>query len=99
MSDNSTLLRLPSRWEDLDESFRGRLRPNKDLIEEVQRAYRSMQISGGIRFLPMFGESGSGKTSAARELGTHLGGAAVFPLSRESVESVESLKSEIQQKL
>lgn len=99
MADELPLVRLPSRWEDLDESFRGRLRPNKELIEEVQRAYRGMQISGGIRFLPILGESGSGKTSAARELGTHLDGAAVFPLSRESVEDIETLKVEIQKKI
>lgn len=97
MSDEP-LVRLPSRWEDLDESFRGRLRPNKALLSEVQDAYRSMQIAGGIRFLPIYGESGSGKTSAARELGTHLAEAAVFPLSRSAVEDMEALTAEIERR-
>lgn len=65
-------LRLPSRYEDLDPAFRGRLLPNRPLLDLVQTAFSGMTISGGIRFLPIFGDSGVGKSSAAFELGTHL---------------------------
>lgn len=84
-------LRLPSRYEDLDTAFRGRLRPVPDLIEIIQRGYRSMQVSGGIRFLPVYGQSGSGKTSAAVELGTHLPEASVAMVTREEIQSQEAL--------
>jgi hypothetical protein len=89
------MLRLPSRYEDLDPAFRGRLRPNRPLIGNVQRARSSMRISGGIRFLPIFGRSGCGKTSAARELSTHLPQAKVFGLSRAALLSEERLLEEI----
>ena len=79
-------LRLPSRYEDLDTAFRGRLKPNQSLISIVKRAFASMEISGGIRFLPVFGQSGSGKTSAALEIGTHLPELYVEQLPREAVE-------------
>lgn len=39
--------KLPSRYEDLDIAFRGRLRPDPDLLAGVQSAYQSMQVSGG----------------------------------------------------
>lgn len=84
-------VRLPSRYEDLDEAFRGRLRPSPQLLELVQRAFQSMQVSGGIRFLPIYGQSGSGKTSAALEIGTHLPEAKVFRLPRAAVESADEL--------
>lgn len=87
--------RLPSRYEDLDPAFRGRLRPNRPLIELVQRAHSSMQISGGIRFLPMFGRSGSGKSSAARELATHLPQCKVIELSRSAIASEATLVEEL----
>jgi adenylate kinase family enzyme len=50
-----------------------------------------MKVSGGIRFLPIYGRSGSGKTSAARELGTHLPEAAVVDLERDAIMSREAL--------
>lgn len=50
-----------------------------------------MQLSGGIRFLPIYGESGGGKSSAALELGTHLPDAHVFQLPRIAVESPAEL--------
>lgn len=87
--------RLPSRYEDLDPAFRGRLRPNAPLIELVQRSYQSMQVSGGIRFLPIFGQSGAGKSSAALELATHLPEAKVITLSRDAIERREALESEL----
>jgi hypothetical protein len=91
--DPAIVPRLPSRYEDLDEAFRGRLRANGELLAQVQAAYQSMQISGGIRFLPIYGRSGSGKTSAALELGTHLPEARVVTLPRITVESREELES------
>jgi hypothetical protein len=95
MEAAQNIVRLPSRYEDLDPAFRGRLRPNAPLIGLVQRAYQSMQVSGGIRFLPIFGRSGTGKSSAAFELATHLPEARVVPVSREAIESREVLEREI----
>ena len=78
---------LPARYEDLDEAFRGRLIPNKELIALVNTTYKSMTISGGIRFLPIYGESGVGKSCASRELGTHMPDVCAFVLTREEIES------------
>ena len=80
-------VRLPSRYEDLDAAFRGRLRPNQFLLSAVKAAFAAMEITGGIRFLPIFGDSGSGKTSAALEIGTHLPDLHVERLPRETVEN------------
>ena len=49
------------------------------------QAQKSMAISGGVRFIPILGDSGSGKTSAALELGTHLPDAKVVELPRDAV--------------
>jgi hypothetical protein len=87
--------RLPSRYEDLDPAFRGRLRPNQPLISLVQQAHASMLISGGVRFLPVFGRSGSGKSSAARELSTHLPECRVIELSRAAIASESRLLEEL----
>ncbi|WP_081056374.1 ATP-binding protein [Burkholderia territorii] len=89
--------RLPSRYEDLDPAFRGRLRPNPALIDLVQRSYQSMQVSGGIRFLPIYGRSGTGKSSAALELGTHLPEARVAVVSREAIESRTQLEADLRE--
>lgn len=86
-------IRFPSRYENLDQAFRGRLKPIPELIEFVQKAQRGMAINGGLRFLPIFGESGSGKSSAARELGTHLPGTKTVELPREAIESFQALKN------
>ncbi|WP_437291170.1 ATP-binding protein [Sorangium sp. So ce406] len=83
---------LPSRYENLDIAFRGRLRPSAELNQLVINAFKGMKISGGIRFLPVFGLSGSGKTSAALELGTHLPECLVTTLERTQIESVDSLQ-------
>lgn len=90
-------LSLPSRYEDLDDAYRGRLVPAKDLLDIVSTAEKSMRISGGIRFLPIFGESGSGKTSAAREIGTHLPQIMTFLLNRKEIESNDSLIERIKE--
>lgn len=88
-------VRLPSRYEDLDLAFRGRLRSNPQLIQLVQRAHASMKISGGIRFLPLYGRSGSGKSCAVRELSTHLPQCRVVELSRKEILSETDLISAI----
>ena len=88
-------LRLPSRYEDLDLAFRGRLRPNQSLLDAAKSAFASMEISGGIRFLPVYGASGSGKTSAALELSTHLPDLHVELLSRDVIEAPSILGAEI----
>lgn len=85
-------LRLPSRYEDLDAAFRGRLKPNQPLLSIVKQAFAAMEISGGIRFLPIFGDSGSGKTSSALEIGTHLPDLWVGQLPRETVEDSSALR-------
>lgn len=84
---------LPSRYEDLKPEFRAQLRPNRSLIDAVKSAYGRMQRSGGVRFLPVFGLSGAGKTSAARELGTHLPDVHVIALPSEVVEGTQPLES------
>lgn len=84
-------LRLPSRYEDLDTAFRGRLKPNHSLLSLVKQAFASMEIGGGIRFLPVFGKSGSGKTSAALEIGTHLPELFVQLLPRSAIEEPAKL--------
>ncbi|MGW9330041.1 hypothetical protein [Bosea sp. NPDC055594] len=84
-------LRLPSRYEDLDTAFRGRLKPNQPLLALVKQAFTSMDISGGIRFLPIFGKSGSGKTSATLEIGTHLPDLFVSQLPRSAIDDPASL--------
>jgi hypothetical protein len=93
----SKVPKLPSRYEDRDIAFRGRLRPDAALIRAVKEAHQSMRISGGIRFLPIYGKSGTGKTSSASELGTHLPEARVVPLPREAIESPEALTSFLRQ--
>jgi hypothetical protein len=86
---------LPARYEDLDEAFRGRLIPDRGLISQIDRAYRSMTISGGIRFLPIFGESGVGKSCATRELGTHMPDVHTFVLDREEIEGSPALLARV----
>lgn len=92
-------LSLPSRYEDLDESYRGRLIPNPDLLSLVNQAQKAMLINGGIRFLPIYGESGAGKTSAVREISTHIPSTHTFVLSREEIESKENLIKRINKEL
>ena len=90
-------VRLPSRYEDLEPAFRGRLKPNRSLLSLVDQAFKSIEVSGGIRFLPIFGESGSGKTSAALEIGTHLPGVYVQQLPRNAIEDSSLLTSTLRQ--
>lgn len=85
-------LNLPSRYEDLDNAFRGRLKPNQPLLDLVKTAFAAMRMSGGIRFAPVFGESGSGKTSAALEIGTHLPDLFVAQLPRTAIEDTDALQ-------
>ena len=87
--------RLPSQFEDLDDEFKGRLRPNKALIALVKSASSSMKVEGGVRFAPIFGESGSGKSSATIQLGTHLPAYEVKVLSAAALESTDALNAEI----
>lgn len=92
-------IRLPARYEDLDSAFRGRLRPVPTLIDVVKHGFKSMQVGGGIRFLPVFGKSGSGKTCAANELATHLPECTVRQLDHSAMASSELLDSELRQHL
>ncbi|MCP1182939.1 ATP-binding protein [Paenibacillus sp. 1781tsa1] len=92
----SITISLPSRYEDLDTAYRGRLVPNSNLLSIINTANKSIQISGGIRFLPMYGESGAGKTSAVREISTHIPSTYTFQLNREEIESKEKLFERVQ---
>lgn len=82
---------LPSRYEDLDTAYRGRLVPNASLLSLINFANKSMEISGGIRFLPIYGESGAGKTSAVREISTHIPSTYTFQLNRDEIENRDKL--------
>lgn len=84
-------MRLPSRYEDLQEAYKGRLLPNKGLIEKIKAAVKSIKINGGIRFLPIYGESGSGKSSATIELKTHLPETHTFLLQKDEISDKEKL--------
>lgn len=86
---------LPARYEDLDQAYRGKLIPNQDLISLVNKSYKSMSISGGIRFLPIYGKSGVGKSCATRELGTHMPDVCTFVLDRDEIESSDKLLARI----
>ena len=88
-------IKLPSRYEDLDESYRGKLIPNQPLITLIDRAYKSMRINGGIRFVPIYGMSGIGKSCATRELSTHMPDVKTILLFREEIESKEKLLARI----
>jgi len=55
-----------------------------------------MRVSGGIRFLPLYGQSGSGKSSAALELATHLPELKVAHLSRDAIEDASVLRTEVE---
>ena len=86
---------LPSRYEDLEEAYRSRLVPNADLNQLVQKAIKSMSISGGIRFLPIYGKSGSGKSCASREINRHLPETHVFLLTRDEIEDGDKLLARV----
>ncbi|MEC0181343.1 ATP-binding protein [Paenibacillus peoriae] len=86
---------LPSRYEDLDEAYKGRLIPNESLLTMVNQAQKAMRINGGIRFLPIYGESGAGKTSAAMEISTHIPSVRTFALERDEIEGKDTLIARI----
>lgn len=87
----SDTIALPSRYESLDPAFKSNLRPNANIIEAVNQCYNSMRVSGGIRFLPIYGESGAGKTSATMELGTHLPDVLVVKITIDSLTNKQSI--------
>jgi hypothetical protein len=89
------VIELPSRYEDLRPEFRAQLRPNRSLIEQVKLAHKKMSMNKGVRFLPVFGVSGAGKTSAALELGTHLPGIEVIQLPRAVIDGTSSLEESL----
>lgn len=88
-------IELPSRYEDLRPEFRAQLRPNRSLIEQVKSAHKKMRMNKGVRFLPIFGVSGAGKTSAALELGTHLPDIQVFLLPRDVIDGTVPLEASL----
>lgn len=88
-------LRLPSRYEDIDTTYRGRLLPNPELLALIDKGKKSMEISGGIRFLPVYGNSGSGKSCATHEISTHLPSTHIFSLDKEEIEEKGKLLSRI----
>jgi hypothetical protein len=88
-------IKLPSRYEDLDIAFRARLRPNKDLLEIIKTTIKSISMMGGLRFIPIYGLSGSGKTSASLEISTHLPNTETINVSRSEIENLDLLKEKI----
>lgn len=88
-------MKLPSRYEDLDDSYKGRLIANNELINKIKSSHKSIQINGGIRFLPIFGESGSGKSSSSIELKTHLPDTHTFILEKDEISNKDLLLNRI----
>jgi hypothetical protein len=73
------------------------LRANDQLIKLVSSVLRKKKITGGIGFIPIYGASGSGKTSATMELGTHLPDIFVFKLQSNQIESRSAILSAVQE--
>lgn len=88
-------MKLPSRYEDLDEAYKGRIIPNSKLIETVKKAEKGIRINGGIRFLPIFGASGSGKSCSSLELRTHLPNIHTFLIKSNEIENKDVLLEKI----
>lgn len=88
-------MKLPNRYEDLDVAFRARLRPNRKLLDLIKSSFKSIEISGGLRFLPIFGLSGSGKTSASLEISTHLPDTQTIKFDKSEIENVTLLRKKI----
>jgi adenylate kinase family enzyme len=84
-------MKLPSRYEDLDTAYKGRIVPNLNLIKLIKKADKAIRISGGIRFIPIFGGSGSGKSCASVELSTHLPETHTFTLNPSEIEDKSKL--------
>lgn len=78
--------KLPTRYEDLEPTFRAQLRAVPALNSLVQEALNSMKVGGGIRFLPVYGRSGSGKSCAVLEVSTHLPQTRVIKLSKADIQ-------------
>lgn len=90
--------KLPTRYEDLEPTFRAQLRAVPALNALVQEAVSSMKVGGGIRFLPVYGRSGSGKSCAVLEVSTHLPQTRVVKLSKSDIQG-ESLLATIEKAL
>ena len=88
-------MKLPSRYEDLEESYKGRIMPDTRLIQIIKAAEKSIRISGGIRFLPIYGESGSGKSCSSIELKTHLPQTHTFILNQSEISEKSCLLGRI----
>lgn len=84
---------LPARYEDLEPAFRAQLRAVPSLNALVQEAVNSMQVAGGIRFLPIYGRSGSGKSCAVLEISTHLPEAKVVRLGKSDIQGDSLLQT------
>jgi len=87
--------KLPTRYEDLEPTFRAQLRAVPALNALVQEAVNSMKVGGGIRFLPVYGRSGSGKSCAVLEVSTHLPQTRVVKLEKSDIQG-ESLRQTIE---
>lgn len=83
--------KLPTRYEDLEPTFRAQLRAVPALNALVQEAATSMKVGGGIRFLPVYGRSGSGKSCAVLEVATHLPQTRVVTLSKSDIQGTSLL--------
>lgn len=86
---------IPSRYEDLSSEFRERLKPVPELLELVNEAFTSISTSGGIRFLPIFGESGSGKSCATLEIASHMPNCRVRTVPSDLIVNSRNLEDHI----
>ncbi len=87
---------IPSRYEDLGPEFRERLKPIPELLELVNEAFIGISTSGGIRFLPIFGESGSGKSCAALEIASHMPNCRIHIVPPELIADKSGLEDYVQ---
>lgn len=83
---------IPSRYEDLKAEFRERLKPIPELLRLVKEAYTSISTSGGIRFLPIFGVSGSGKSCASLEIASHIPNCHVYKVPPDLIADRDKLE-------
>jgi hypothetical protein len=86
-------IKLPNRYEDLDPAFHGKLVPDRNFIAIVNDAFKSMQMGGGVRFLPVYAPSGTGKSSATFALQRHLQELKVIKLPKSVVLDQATLRT------
>lgn len=85
MRAQGPVARLPSRFENLDPRFHVHLIPDRPLLNVTRSTIAAMHVAGGVRLLPVYGASGSGKTSAAMQLRSLSTEFQVFALEHDLI--------------